>query len=642
MEMKNNEHTLDKTVRQALENLEIPFNADHWELMVGKLDALNAEDAGFDTHIASKLTGVEVPYVAANWFSLSEQLDKLDAEDLDFDKNLAHKLANIEVPYSAANWSDMSDRLNELDNSETAFDALIRQRLDNVKPNMPDNHWALMEDKIEEAFSWRRKIMRYKVVEVALVLLTLFTVGNAIDLPFDSVRSTDNNNTSPKIEATILKGKNSDLKKTTPAKAKETKSFYNPTDWRNRPATPNNNVKLEQNTPNKPIVSTDNIDAVSNPVAVGGVNNIEKKAVDILSTNVAVQSTNEVKNESYNNPISKEAEIATQTTIATANTGVENGVNIVNPDNLGTEGGKITELPLRKVSAIGKVTDGFEKAEDVATIAATELNPMDILKPSLLNTQVYDENIIFPKSKEKRAKWRLNSFVLPIADLVTSYSMQNRVKTPQSQKVAGLGAGVAVGYKKGKLEVETGLSYLDKKYDLANVEVTTGSFLRGFTTEKPQNLHLSIVSVPLSMNYLAKETRRWSIYARVGAALNTILKSEVSQFVTKSDPNTSSFVDPNAYASNPYKDINVYEPNVYPKGIREKDFFKDGNWINGGLRENTYLTANVGVGLEYRFSNKIDIYLQPTFDYQWGKGIGTLNDRVHSFSVQGGVKTKLK
>ena len=33
MEMKDNEqHTLDKTVRQVLENLEIPLIADHWLL----------------------------------------------------------------------------------------------------------------------------------------------------------------------------------------------------------------------------------------------------------------------------------------------------------------------------------------------------------------------------------------------------------------------------------------------------------------------------------------------------------------------------------------------------------------------------------------------------------------------------------
>ena len=310
--MKNNEHTLDKTVRQALENLEIPFNANHWELMVGKLDALNTEDADFDKNLAVKLASVEVPYVAAHWADMSDRLNTLDAEDTDFDKNLAQKLANIEVPYVAANWSDMSDRLDGLEHSETAFDALIRQRLDDVQPTMPDNHWALMEDKIEEAFSWRRKIVRYKVVEVALVLLTLFTVGNALDLPFDSVRSTENENSvSPKIEATILNGGKGDLKKATPEKAKETKSFYNPIDWRNRPAAPSSNTKSEL----KPIVATDNINT-ENPILVQLPNNVEKKSVDISSNPIAAQVTDNFKNESYNNTANTNALIVEPTIVA--------------------------------------------------------------------------------------------------------------------------------------------------------------------------------------------------------------------------------------------------------------------------------------------------------------------------------------
>lgn len=625
MEMKNNEHTLDKTVRQALENLEIPFNADHWELMAGKLDALNAEDADFDKNIASKLASVEVPYIAANWSDMSNRLDTLDAEDTDFDKNLAQKLANIEVPYVAANWFDMSDRLDDLDHSETSFDALIRQRLDNVQPTMPDNHWALMEDKLEETFSWRRKIVRYKVVEVALILLTLFTVGNAIDLPFDSVRSTDNS-PSLKIEATILKGKKDDLKKATPEKAKETKSFYNPTDWRNRPTTPNNNV-IPNNTPNKPIVATDNVNgsAVSNPIVVQSGSDVEKKSVDILSNSIAVQLENNTQNESYNNATNSEAQVTEPITVAKANLRSENLIN--------TEGGELTELQMRKVAALGKVTDGQEVNQDVALIAATVLSPMDVLKPDFLNTRFYDDNIVFPKSKDKRPKWRLNAFVLPIADSVTSYALQHRDRKEQRQILANLGAGIAVGYKKGNLEVESGLSYLDKKYYLPNVEVITGNFARSYTTQKAENVHLSILSMPLSMNYAVKETRRWRFYTRIGAAFNTILKSEESQFAT-----LDGLKSPVAPPAN----LDVYELNIYPKGILEKGFFKIDNWFKGNLRNNSYLTANAGLGIEYRLTNKIDIYFQPTVDYHFGRGIGTLDDRIHSFSVQGGVKTRLK
>ena len=53
MEMKDNEqHAFDKTVRQALENLEIPFVADHWIEMADKLAALDAEEAAFDNNLA--------------------------------------------------------------------------------------------------------------------------------------------------------------------------------------------------------------------------------------------------------------------------------------------------------------------------------------------------------------------------------------------------------------------------------------------------------------------------------------------------------------------------------------------------------------------------------------------------------------
>ena len=293
----------------------------------------------------------------------------------------------------------------------------------------------------------------------------------------------------------------------------------------------------------------------------------------------------------------------------------------------------MTELPTRKVSALGKVTDGYEINQDVASIAATELNPMDILKPSLLNTQVYDENIVFPKSKDKRPKWRLNAFVLPIADSVTSYALQNREKKEQKQILANLGMGIAVGYKKGDLELESGLSYLDKKYYLPNVEVTTGNFARSYSTTKHENVHLSILSIPLSINYAVKETRRLRFYTRIGAAFNMILKSEESQF-TKIDGLKSQAAAP--------INLDVYEPNIYPKGITEKGFFKIDNWFKGKVRSNSYLTANAGLGLEYRLTNKVDVYVQPTVDYHFGRGIGTLDDRVHSFSVQSGIKMKMK
>ncbi len=622
MEMNNNEqHTIDIAVRQALENLEIPYNANHWELMDGKLDALNAQDADFDKNFASKLSDVQVPYVAANWSLMDSKLDALDAQDAEFDTQFADKLANIEAPYVAANWYDMNDRLDELDGADSSFDDLLRQRLGNIQPNMPQNHWALMENKIEETFSWRRKIVRYKIVEVALVLLTLFTVVNTLDLPFDSVRSTD-----AEIK-TMQQEQKGAIKPTTPTKAPETKSFYNPTDWRNRPVTPNNNV--QPNT--KPIVAVDNVNngVTSNPLAVPLSDDLATKT-QVGSLVVAANSGNKnSQSESYNNIPNQGVQTDPSVIGAISETDAQNTLS----SRRNTEGGNVTELPTRQIPTIGKVTDGSAVNQTVASVGNTELDAVDILKPSLLNTRVYDENIVLPKGKEKRAKWRVNVFGSPSVDLVNVNSIQNREWVIDTHITPNIAAGVAFGYKKGRVEIETGLTYLDKKYDLPNVEATGGSFLRGYNTVKPQNLRLSIVSIPLSINYTAKATRRLGFYARIGTALNTILKSEVSQFAT-----TDGAANKSATAG-----YDVLELNVYPKGVTEKGFFKDGNWLRGGLKENTYVTAQAGLGVEYRLTNKTDIYLQPAIDYHFSKrGLGVLNDRIHSLSIQGGVKTKLK
>ncbi len=612
--MNNEQHAIDIKVRQTLENLETPYKADHWTLMAGKLSALDAAETDFDKDLAGKLANLEVPFHPATWASMSSKLDALDAHDAAFDNILAEKLGRIEIPYHAANWANMASKLDDLDHSEAQFDNLLGQRLQNMDAKYKPKHWDLMAEKIEETFSWRAKIMRYKVVEVALVLLTLFTASNMLDLPFDFTKES-----SLEIE---VKGKGQEAKKdkgqkTTPQKAKEIKSFY-PADWRNRSETPNiKDAKREQNATGQPIVSADNVNSEIVPNAV---------VTQSLPSNIELNT------------------VANSVKAALTEVEKDNAPKLVH----NTEGVALTEIPTKKVLAIGQVINSDEGAEVEPLVGekamAQVLSPMDIRKPSLLNASFYDDNVIFPRSKEKRAKLRLNVFGLPIADMVTTNVILNRERKQSQQTVANLGAGMTVAYKKNKLEVEAGISYLDKKYDLPNVEVTNGSFLRGYSTSKPQTLRLSIVSVPISVNYTAKETNRWRFYARLGTAFNTILKTKEEQFVetTNNTQNTNNY----GYGAQ-QPDLNKVELNLYPKGASETGFNRYDiglkKYTNQGVTKNTYLTANAGLGVEYRLTRKTDIYVQPTFDYHLGKrGIGTLDDRIHTFSVQGGVKTKLK
>jgi hypothetical protein len=639
MEMKNNEqHAIDITVRQALENLEIPYQPDHWQAMAAKLDALDVAESGFDKQVSDKLSRLEIPLNTGHWALMADKLVALDADEMAFDNNLAAKLASIEVPYKAASWADMSARLDDLDNAETRFDALLSQRLQNLEVKYQPKHWDMMADKIEQTFSWRAKIMRYKVIEVALVLLTLYTAGNMLDLPFDFTKESGIEKT---IEGQEAKGKGQEARgneqeakgneqgakgneqeargkrqgargegqRAKELKAKEIKTFY-PTDWRTRSTTPSNNT----NTKGQPIVATDDLKGELTPNTVVTqlfTANSEDKVVAGHSVGISSSQASEL-------PIN-------------------------------TEGVTLAALPTKKVTVLGRVVNSDEGNLLVGADAiAAILNPVDVLSPSLLNTDFYDENVTFPIHKEKRAKWRLNIFGAPSADKVLYNYVKDRVKVTEKQIASNLGTGIAVGYKHNKLEVEAGLTYQDKKYDLPNIELIRGSFLRGgYTSQKPQNLHLSIVSIPLSVNYIAKETRRWSFYTRVGAAFNAIFKTKEEQFLSTSEPTAPQQL----IANSQQIDVNKYELNIYPSGIVNdaegsnslKIFTNINAVVNKGLKVNSYLTANAALGVEYRLTRKTDIYLQPTFDYMFSKrGIGTLNDRIHSFSVQGGVKTKLK
>ncbi len=593
--MKDNEqHAIDTTVRQALENLETPYIAHHWQLMGGKLDALDAQEAEFDNNFVDKLKEIETPFVAHHWQQMANKLEALDAKDTEFDNNFAEKLGGMEVSYEASHWADMSTRLDELDDSETNFDALLSQRLENLHVKYQPSHWNFMAQQIEETFSWRAKVVKYKLIEVALVLLTFFTVGNMLDLPFDSNYSLPENSRI-KDEKT----KDNDGKKTLPNKVKEIKSFDNPTNLRGRPTTPEG-TKGEKSINKKPI-------AVSNDLFLDNFLKKEHSAAT-LPNDSQVDATTNFSSSDSDTPLVKN-----------------------------TEGGILKSLPMKKVSALGKVLvkQPIDNQSDI--IAATmRLNPVDVLKPKLLDTYFYDKNIAFPIYVEKKAKWRLNIFGLPIADMISYNYNKSRAKITENQVVSNLGAGVAFGYKKNNLEVEIGLSYLDKKYYLPNVEFISGNFRGNYKVEKPLSIRLNILSIPLSTNYTFKETQRWRFYTRLGVALNTIWKSKEELFIESS--NTTG-----AAPANTINNYGQYEPNVYPKGIFEKGFFKDGVWLNGGLKKNTYSTANAGIGVEYRLTHKMDVYLQPTYDYHFSKrGIGTLDDRINSFSVQGGVKMKLK
>jgi hypothetical protein len=212
---KSKENTMDAQVRQALENLEVPYQADTWKAMAEKLDALDAQDADFDTQLKNRLDNAAVSNQPSRWDLMQQQLDDLDKQD-------------------------------------AQFDDILRERVEKSYIKYQPKHWEMMSRRLDEEFSWKGRIMRYKGAEVAILLLVIFTVFNYLD---------SKNDTAPVIPFKIE----------TPQAQKiqaqpSVKSFNQGSNWnqRSEQSKGNNNNKQPLTTAQPPIVSVDFIDNNNN------------------------------------------------------------------------------------------------------------------------------------------------------------------------------------------------------------------------------------------------------------------------------------------------------------------------------------------------------------------------------------------
>jgi hypothetical protein len=594
--MNNDKITIDEHVRAALDNFAQPYNAEHWQAMTARLDELDAGDAAFDASfdatIRGRLADVSAVPMADAWSKMAEQLDDLDAEDVSFDNALRGRLADVAAVSALGDWSKMAEKLDSFDNSDADFDEIMRKKLENIAGKHP-NHWAMMNERLDREFTLKGKILRYKVMEAALMLLAFFTVLNVIEFntegSFEIQKETVNsaipqisnnkingetvnpatlNSASPQGQTTKAATFNSGL----PTQTNSVPSFDNSTNWRLRGGIQNgqnggqNGQGVPQNSLQNAQPSQPNLTPTGQPIVDNSVPNAAQKAV-------------------Y------------------------------------TEGSLFENANSQKGEGEGIETVSANKS--VAEVVA----PIDILQANLLKNNDLDAPITIIKPiADKKGKWRLSAFGTAALDWVTTSFVYNREQHFQKQGVPNAGINALVAYKRGKVEVETGIMVNQKKYSIANVEYTSLAAFRGASiTEKPQDLRLSIVSIPLNVNVQLKDTRRWNVYAHTGIATNAVVDALDRRLIETQNTSSNSNVPPPTPIDAEFAS--------YSKGL-----------INGGeTKDNVYLTGHIGVGVEYKLTPKTSLFLQPTANFMLNKkdGIGTLNDRLRTYSIQGGAKWRL-
>jgi hypothetical protein len=598
--MKNNEKmTLDDQVRAALNNFAEPYNAEHWQKMSERLDALDAGDASFDDTLRGRLTDISALPMADAWSKIAEKLDNWDAADVSFDKALRGRLADVAVVPSMADWSKMSAALDTFEDTDTEFDDVLRKKLENIAAKHP-NHWAMMNERLDREFTLKGKIVRYKIIEAALMLFAFFTVLNVVDF-------TNKENFEAKVDSELFQNADKVSKPTTTEGAdvnnKNDAAKTMPTQGQKGLLPTTNDAKSFDNSPNWRLR--------------GGIQNEQKVNQNGQPQNVAPTQQPSL----------------TPTSVPIVDNSVRNAENWDLSSSM-HEGEQIESKVLKTNEATdvqafsdalltSKNTDAPSNAANVALVEVVA--PISTLQANLLKNNDLDVpvNVIKP-NLDKKGRWRLSTFGTAALDWVTTSYVASRVQSFQKQAVANVGINALVGYKRGKVELETGLMVNQKKYSIANVEIRSGSVVtRGAKIEKPQDLRLSILSIPLNVNVQLKDARRWNVYAHTGVAANAIVDAFDRRIVV-----TQSVVNGNAPPPPP-TDV---ESATYSKGL-----------INGGeTRENVFFTGHIGLGIEYKKTMNMSLFLQPTANFMLTKqGVGSLNDRIRTYSIQGGAKWRL-
>jgi hypothetical protein len=573
--MKNNiENIIDQKVQEAMGNFEVPYQPSHWDKMADKMSQIEAQESQFDNSLRNRLSNFEKNFEPTHWAAMASQLDNLDAEDTAFDDTVRARVERVEAPYSPS-------------------------------------HWQIMNQQLDQHFTLKGKIVRYKIIEVGLMLLGLFTAFNVIDT--EGAVEIQQFRTEQNIKSN---------------KATEPKSFNRGNDWRIRKG--NQNDKKQD--ANKPIVSTQSID---NQYVINGnsENNLNANTQNELSQNQlqgvqnavntepAFRGVNAIASVTENKGVSSENAVNTEG--GTSPSKIQDAVAALSTKNL-NELNVVSEMPLAQLD-LNVNASNLNKANNADVAQA-----VGVLRPKALSISSLYESMDMPKAK-KNQWWRFGIFGTSSSDIAeTDYTVNDVLKGATNIAAGNKGLGFCIGFKKGRVELESGLSYKYKEYVPANFKITTGNISNYTIIVTPDLVKLQSLSIPLNLNYSLVQSKHFNFYASLGATANLVSKLNAIY------PAEIDIDDLKAKLAKANLDLrssngNTKEVDVATYSLGMFDDFK--------FKENYYFTAQASLGLEYKITPLSSLFLQTGYEQHiFQSGIGSRNDRINSFNLQAGAK----
>ena len=574
------EPRFDHWIREAMQAREVPYQPEHWDVFASKLADAPTSD---DDALREKLSHVEVPLPVGHWSAFSELLD--DAMPADsLDDMVRTQLTDLEIPVAAAaTWAAMSARLDDaMPTQDAQFDEDLRNRMQRFETPYNVAHWAKMAEKLDRQRRWYNVLLQYKVAEVALMLLLLFTVVNlTVITPAIKERNAAKNKfytpdmtppvqrVSPYLPAATMPSSPSNYIKTkliTPKVAAPMASNMSPKEAEKVPALAA--VSLLPPTPNAVSGSYGEMDmaVVTDNIAS------DKIPYQAMSPIAPIPTTDLV---AYIAPIASESELGADKTV------VEN---------------------IAAVTLASPVADK-EVLSSVMDVQAIVVNTVQQPRFTLSIVAGGDiDNVHTPFDSQRRNK-------------------------PYTVRGTGFTTGLTVACNSKNTSIETGLTYSEKSYTTP-LTFNFGNFHDGYFRERLEKIRYRIFSVPVNVRLVAATWGQHKVYVLGGTTFNAVADAVYTRTLS--------------LLSNSRENEDLPLPSYIPPSPSADMHFANGIAKGGTLGDNGYITANIGIGYEYAPKPGLRIFVQPSFHRNLTeRGLGPKHDQINSMSVLVGTRMSL-
>ena len=569
---------VDETAKSQLQDMEVPFDASSWLAMESALDELDDVN-DVDEAAKSALEDFQVEYNPADWAIMGAMLDAEMPDEID---DLAKSaLGNYAVPFAAMDWEMMDEALDDADfphEIDEAAKAALRQ----FETAMPSD-WAAMESALVEAEQVRRQLIITKSIELFLFVFAIWTIGNF--LPFkqkssDSmiypIENVINNKNNDNLENAMIEENQPQANESSTPAAIQNLSIFN--------------QSSENNFDNQASENTRNVNSSIRPKS----NNFELD-LPIINTN-KINTVPPTENQGA-------TEIATvDKPIATLEIKETEEVLVTYPNRKG-----------KSFNANNSTNNSAN--ETIASIDNAnflDTKSFDVDYDNSTKTLFKDYSLV----KESFYPLRMKGFVSPqYATFTNNNASYGRQKT-----ASGISAGLGVDYAiSNKFEITSGITYNQKSYTYREQELFSNAYNQ-FTLSSIQDVKLGIIQVPVRMNYNLKKDDRIRLYAITGITAGVITK------VVKSTQAAS-------LANSVF--------NLRDKGVEalsaDSNSGNSGILQSGSMSSSSFLTADVGLGLEYQTSGRYSFFIEPMFQHSLTK-IGTDEESYQNYGLSLGSR----